>query len=126
MEFEDMYNDLFDDNVEGVFMERFWVFYFYRDIEDDDDNLWVFYIVFEEIIYKMVFKWNIICNLLKKNFCFRYCLENFLIDLVVKNYIIFLRVFNVCFGCDILLNIVINFLWWICDILKKFWLLFMY
>ena len=113
-EFEDMNNDLLDHNVEGVFMERLRAFYFYRDIEDDDDNLRVFHTVPVEITYKMALKRNTTCNFLEKNFCFRHRLENPLIDSLVKNYTTPLRVFNACFVYDILLNIVINFSWWIC------------
>ena len=104
-----MHNDLLDDNVEGVFMERLRAFYFYRDIEDDDDNLRVFHTFPEEITYKMALKRNTTCNFLEKNFCFRHRLENPLIDSVVKNYTTPLRVFNACFVCDILINIVIIF-----------------
>ena len=61
-----MHNDLLDDNVEGVFMERLRAFYFYGDIEDDDDNLRVFHTFPEEITYKMALKRNTTCNFLEK------------------------------------------------------------
>ena len=96
--FEDMHKDLLDDNVEGVFMERLRAFYFYRDIEDDDDNLRVFDTVPADITYKMALKRNTTCNFLQKNFCFRHRLENPLIDSLVKNYTIPLKVFNAWFG----------------------------
>ena len=104
-----MHNNLLDDNVEGVFMERLRAFYFYRDIEDDDDNLRVFHTVPEEITYKMALKRNTTCNFLQKNFCFRHRLEYPLIDSLVKNYTTPLKVFKACFGYDIPLNSVINF-----------------
>ena len=89
-----MHDDLLYDNVEGVFMERLRAFYFYRNIEDDDDNLRVFDTVPTEITYKMALKRNTTCNFLKKNFCFRHRLENPLIDSLVKSYTTPLKVFN--------------------------------
>lgn len=93
-----MHKDLLDENVEGVFMERLRAFYFYRDIEDDDDNLRVFDTVPAEITYKLALKRNTTCNFLRKNFCFRHRLENPLIDSLVKNYNTPLKVFDACFG----------------------------
>ena len=93
-----MHSDLLDGKVEGVFMERLRAFFFYRNMENKDDNLRVFDNVPAEITYKMALKRNTTCNFLQKNFCFRHRLENPLIDSLVKNYTTPLRVFNVCFG----------------------------
>ena len=83
-----MHEDLVDEEVEGIFMERLRAFYFYKDkvYNGDDDNLRVFDTVPKEVTYKMALKRNTTCNFLRKNYCFRRRLENPLVDSLVKNY----------------------------------------
>lgn len=82
---KDLDDALFDDDVEGIFMERLQAYYYFND-KIDDDNLRVFHAVHAEISYKMALKINTTCTFLKKNNCFRRRLEHPKIGSLVKRY----------------------------------------
>ena len=84
-EINDLDDALFNDDVEGIFMERLHAYYYFND-KVNDDNLRVFHAVQAEISYKMALKINTACTFLKKNNCFRRRLEHPLIGSLIKRY----------------------------------------
>ena len=88
---EDLYNALVDEDVDGIFMERLQAYYYYSG-KTEDENLRIFDVIHAEITYKMALKRSTTCKFLEKNFCFRRRIEHPLIDTLVKQYTVPLKV----------------------------------
>ena len=88
---EDLYNALVDEDVDGIFMERLQAYYHYSG-KTEDENLRIFDVIHAEITYKMALKRSTTCKFLEQNFCFRRRIEHPLIDTLVKQYSVPLKV----------------------------------
>ena len=93
---EDLYNALVDEDVDGIFMERLQAYYYYSG-KTEDENLRIFDVIHAEITYKMALKRSTTCKFLEKNFCFTRRIEHPLIDTLVKQYTVPLKVIYLVF-----------------------------
>ena len=93
---EDLYNALVDEDVDGIFMERLQAYYYYSG-KTEDENLRIFDVIHAEITYKMALKRSTTCKFLEQNFCFRRRIEHPLIDTLVKQYTVPLKVIYLVF-----------------------------